>query len=261
MKRKIILGLMLASTFALASCDLLSEGSSDTTPKTTDTDTTKPSKTEDTTPSIPSTKKEMKYEVGTATIDSWTNSINSTWVKIAVPVKNTGDVDIYLGDMSADIESSTGSLLKTKSMINAYPDYIKPGETAYYYDETSADFDTTGIKVVPHVDIHKSSNEVIRYDISDVSITEDSLSGVKVMGRVENKTSKKGTLVYVAANLFDSNGKLICNCFTILDNDLNAGDKVGFTCSPFAYREVKPSDVARYEIYAYPTQFNIDFGF
>ena len=37
---------MLASTFALASCDLLSESSSLTTQKTTDTSTTKPSKTE-----------------------------------------------------------------------------------------------------------------------------------------------------------------------------------------------------------------------
>ena len=101
---------MLASTFALASCDLLSEGGSLTTQKTTDTNPTKPSITEDTTPSIPSTKKEMKYEVGVATIDSWTNSIGSSWVKIAVPVKNTGDVDIYLGDMSVDIESSNGSL-------------------------------------------------------------------------------------------------------------------------------------------------------
>ena len=58
------------------------------------------------------------------------------------------------------------------------------------------------------------------------------------MGRVENKTSKKGTLVYVAANLFDSNGILICNCFTILDNDLNVGDKIGFTCTPFAFRNI-----------------------
>jgi hypothetical protein len=261
MKKRIILGMMLASTFALASCDLLNESSDDTTPKKTETETTKPSKTEDKTITPSETKKEMKYEVGTATIDSWTNSSNSTWVKITVPVKNTGDVDIYLGDMSADIESSTGSLLKTKSMINAYPDYIKPGETAYYYGETRADFETTGIKVVPHVDIHKSSNDVIRYDINDVSINEDSLYGVKVMGRVENKTSKNGTLVYIAANLFDSNDKLITNCYTILDKDLNAGDKIGFTCTPFAYLECKPSDVARYEIYAYPTQFNIDLGY
>ena len=132
--------LLLVSSFSLASCGFLTEDASNTN-KTNDTDT--------------STKKEMKYEVGTATIDSWTNSIGSSWVKIAVPVKNTGDVDIYLGDMSADIESSNGSLLKTKSMINAYPDYIKPGETAYYYGETTVDFDTTGIKVLPHVDIQK----------------------------------------------------------------------------------------------------------
>ena len=177
---------------------------------------------------------------------------------ISPPIKSAA----FKSELRRSFENMIDAVkVKTKSMINAYPDYIKPGETAYYYDETSVDFDTTGIKVVPHVDIHKSSNEVIRYDIGDISITEDSLSGVKVMGRVENKTSKKGTLVYVAANLFDSNDKLICNCFTILDNDLNAGDKIGFTCSPFAYREVKPSDVARYEIYAYPTQFNIDFGF
>jgi hypothetical protein len=104
MKKRFLLGLMLASTFALASCDLLSEYSGSTTPKTSDTETPTPSKTDEPTPSTPSTKKEMKYEVGTATIDSWVDSINSTWIKIAVPVKNTGDVDIYLGDMSADIE-------------------------------------------------------------------------------------------------------------------------------------------------------------
>ena len=253
-KFKLFVGiLLLVSSFSLASCDFLTEDASDTNTKTTDNDT---SKTDD---NSSSTKKEMQYEVGTATIDSWTDSINSTWVKIAVPVKNTGNVDIYLDDMSADIESSTGSLLKTVSMINAYPDYIKPGETAYYYEETTVDFDTTGIKVVSHVDIEKASNTVIRYDISDVSITSDTYNGVKVMGRVENKTSKKGTLVYVAANLFDSNGKLICNCFTILDNDLNVGDKIGFTCTPFAFRNITPSDVAKYEIYAYPTQFNLSF--
>lgn len=146
-------------------------------------------------------------------------------------------------------------------MINAFSEYIKPGETAYYYDETTVDFDTSNIKVVPHVAIEKPSNDVIRYDLSEISITADTYFGIKVMGRVENKTSKKGTLVYVATNLFDSNDKLICNCFTILENDLNAGDKVGFTCKPFAYTDFTPTDVARYEIYAYPTQFNIDFGF
>ena len=66
MKKRIILGLVLASTFALASCVLLSEDFGDTTVKTTDSTSTN--------------KKEMKYEVGTATIDSWTDSVNSRWV-------------------------------------------------------------------------------------------------------------------------------------------------------------------------------------
>jgi hypothetical protein len=42
---------MLASTFALASCDLLSENSGSTTPKTSDTETQTPSKTDEPTPS------------------------------------------------------------------------------------------------------------------------------------------------------------------------------------------------------------------
>lgn len=243
-KYKLFIWILLASSISLVSCGSLTDDNSDTSDNTSDTDT-----------------KAMKYEVGDATIDSWTNSINTTWVKIAVPVKNTGNTNIYVGDMSADIESSTGTLLKTVSMISAFPEYIKPGETAYYYDETTVDFDTSNIKVVPHVAIEKPSNDVIRYDLSEISITADTYFGVKVMGRVENKTSKKGTLVYVAANLFDSNDKLICNCFTILENDLNAGDKVGFTCKPFAYTDFTPTDVARYEIYSYPTQFNIDLSF
>lgn len=257
MKNKLFAGvLFLVGVLSLTSCDFLDEGTSG------DGITANASNfSDDYSKSSSSAKRKMKYEVGNATIDSWTNSINTTWVKIAVPVKNTGNTNIYVGDMSADIESSTGTLLKTVSMISAFSEYIKPGETAYYYDETTVDFDTSNIKVVPHVAIEKPSNDVIRHDLSEISITADTYFGIKVMGRVENKTSKKGTLVYVATNLFDSNDKLICNCFTILENDLNAGDKVGFTCKPFAYTDFTPTDVARYEIYAYPIQFNIDFGF
>lgn len=240
-KNKLLLGtLLLALAFPLASCGILADSISNSVGSTGSS----------------TIKKEMKYEVGTANVDSWTDSIGTTWIKYAVPVKNTGDINIYLGSMSVDIESSTGNLLKTESMISVYPSFIKPGEIAYYYDETIVDFDTTDIKIVPHVDVNRATSEIIRYEISDLSITNDKYSGVKVMGRVENNTSKKGTFVYVVANLFDSNDKLICNCFTILDNDLDVGDKIGFTCKPSAFRNITPDDVFRYEVYAYPLQFN-----
>ena len=251
-------GFLLVSAFSLISCDLLTDNS-DTNVSDSSSSKTSDSGTTKTGDNATATKKEVKYEVGTATVDSWTDSINNTWIKFAVPVKNTGNVNIYIGDMSVDIESSTGSLLKTKSMVNGYPNIIKPGETAYYYDETTVDFDTTGIKVVPHVDVQKTSNEVIRYDISDVSISEDEFYGIKVMGRVENKTSKSGSLVYLTVNLFDSSNNLICTCYTSLDDDLKPGDKIGFTIKPYAHRVITPSDVDKYEIYAYPYQFNLSF--
>ena len=200
--------------------------------------------------------KTVKYEVGASTIDTWTDSIGSKWMKIAVPVTNTGTADLYLDDISVDIESSTGSLLETKSMINGYPEYLKPGETGYYYTATSRSFTDTNVKVVPHCNAEKATNDVLRYKITDVSITADQYYGVKVMGRVENTTTKKGSLDKIAACLFDANGKLICVAFTYLENDLAVGAKVGFSMTPFAFRNFTPEDIASYEVYGYPTQFN-----
>ena len=146
--------------------------------------------------------------------------------------------------------------MATKSYISAYPQFLKPGETGYYYEETTCNFSETDVRVVPNVDVEKAKKDVIRYDISEVSITANTYGGIKVMGRVQNNTTEKGTLVYVAANLFDVNGNLLCSCFTLLGNDLNAGSKVGFTLKPNAYNEFAPEDVASYEVYAYPYQYN-----
>lgn len=200
--------------------------------------------------------KTVKYELGTSTIDTWTDSIGSKWMKIAVPITNTGTADLYLDDISVDIESSNGTLLETKSMISGYPEYIKPGETGYYYTATSRSFTDTNVKVVPHCNAEKATNDVLRYKITDVSITADQYYGVKVMGRVENTTNKKGSLDKIAACLFDANGKLICVAFTYLENDLAVGAKVGFSMTTFAFRNFSPEDVASYEVYGYPTQLN-----
>ena len=314
-------GVLLVSLFSLASCGLLEDDTSTTTPKTTDTDTTTKTTEEDNTkytitfdskggtdvasqeikkgnkvtkPTDPTrdgytfggwysdsyyineysfsskvTKnltlyakwneipKTVLYEVGNSTCDIWTDSIGSKWMKIAIPVKNTGTADLYLGTATADIETQSGTLLETKSSITGFPQYIKPGETGYYYVATSRSFDETDVKVVPHVDVRKATNDVLRYDISEVTISTDSYYGVKVMGRVQNNTKKAGSLDKISAALFDSNNKLICVAFTYLDNDLAIGDKVGFSMTPFAYRNFTPEDVARYEVYGHPTQLNL----
>ena len=247
---------LLASLVTLASCDIT--GMEEETKTKTERITTTP-RIVDTTSTTP--KKEMKYEVMNPEIFFWEDSIHQRRVKIAVPVKNTGTMDLYLDDCQIDLETEAHELLDTIGYIGGYPDYIKPGEVGYYYKETIVDFKEENVLALVHENIEKASNSVIRYNISDVAIKEEKYFGIEITGRVENNTSKDETIVMITANLYDSNDKLLCNCQTYLSNGLKSNEKIGFSLSPFAYRSLSPSDIARYEIYAYPKQYNIDLSF
>lgn len=201
-------------------------------------------------------KGEAEYKIGDAVASVRTDSIGSTYVTVSWSVKNTGTTNLYLKSSTADVENSKGELEDTISMINGYPDVIKPGETGYYYESSLYDGKAkSDLKLIPHADIEKASVDCIRYKISEVKVTDEQYLGAKILGRVENTTDETGSLVEVAAILFDSNGKLIGTEFTYLDNDLAAGDKVAFECSSLN-TELKASDIAKYEVYAYPTQYN-----
>ncbi len=239
-KRLLKAGLLSLSLLSLASCGMLDDVTSTASDNT----------------SVQTTNEETKYEMLDSQAYVWTDSINSKWIKMVVPVKNTGNTNLYLNDISIDIESSSGKLLDSKSYINGYPEVIKPGEIGYYYDETTINFTDTTVKLVPHLDVEKAKFTPVRYNVSDIDITDTDYMGAKIVGRVENNTSSDGTLVYVVANLFDADDKLISSCFTILDDTLKAGAKVGFNMMPYSYRDFKAEDVKRYETYAYPTEFN-----
>lgn len=255
-KRLFMGGILIASLAMLASCDIT--GAKEETKTKTERITTTP-RIVDTTSTTP--KKEMKYEVMNPEIFFWEDSIHQRRVKIAVPIKNTGTMDLYLDDCQIDLETEAHELLDTIGYIGGYPDYIKPGEVGYYYKETIVDFKEENVLALVHENIEKASNSVIRYNISDVAIKEEKYFGIEITGRVENNTSKDETIVMITANLYDSNDKLLCNCQTYLSNGLKSNEKIGFSLSPFAYRSLSPSDIARYEIYAYPKQYNIDLSF
>ena len=155
-----------------------------------------------------------------------------------------------------DIENADGSLATTLSMVSAYPQIIKPGETAYYYEETTYDgTNIEGLKVVPHVNAEKAKADLIRLELSDLQIKDDTL-GVKVIGHVKNTTDKEESMVYVIANFFDKDGKFIGQQFTILMDELPAGDKVGFETSSLSSR-LDASDIATYDVIAFPYQYQL----
>ena len=140
------------------------------------------------------------------------------------------------------------------SLVSAYPQVIKPGETAYYFEETILDETAKGdLKVVPHVKAEKAKVECVRLDVSELSVKDEEYMGAKVMGRVENTSSETQSMVYVVANLFDKDNKLIGQQFTII-NQITPGEKLGFNTSSLTF-EVKASDVASYDVYAFPYQY------
>ncbi len=202
-----------------------------------------------------SEKTETAYEVGEGEVRIWTDSIGSTWISAALPVKNTGSDNLFLSSGTLDIEDDSGALVTTLRMVTVYPQVLLPGETAYYYEETTLDESVSqeGLKIVPHIDVKKAKVDCIRYEVTEVQVKDSSYGDVNVTGRVENTSEEAESMIYVVANLYAADGSLLAQQFTILSDELQPGEKIGFETSNLGY-SFSAADVANYEIYAFPTQ-------
>ena len=219
--------------------------------KTSSANTAEPSG-DDTTPQD---AEKVEYSVGETSVVVWKDSIDTNWVKVAIPVTNTGNTNLYLSTSSVDIETADGSLAATLSLVSAYPTVIAPGETAYYFDETTYDdTETEGLKVVPHVKAEKAQVDLIRFGLSDLKVEDTEYFGAHVIGRVENTTAESDSMIYVVANLYDADGRFIGQQFTILTDDLAPGEKVGFKTSSLSW-DISAADVGSYEVFAFPLQY------
>lgn len=202
------------------------------------------------------TPEKESFEIGESKTTLYKSSIGTTWVQICVPVKNTGTTNLYLSSGSIDLENSEGHLVESRNMVSSYPQVLLPGEIGWYYEETTLDIDPSSeLKAIPHVDIKAAKIDCIRYEVSDITISDDKYSGIKITGRVENKTEKDESLPYVVIFLYDENDSFIGSAFTIMDK-LAAGEKKGFSMTTFSsYDAFKAENVTRYEIFAYPFQY------
>ncbi len=197
------------------------------------------------------------YEVGEGTAISWATEYDYHYVRVAVPVKNTGSKNLYLESATVDIEdASSGTLVQSLSYVRVYPQIIEPGETAYYYEETTFDGTVgTALKAVPHVQVEEAKNPCTRYPITEEAIKDDTYSGFIVTGRVENTDSEAQDYIYVVINCYDAAGALICQEFTTISSTVQPGEKIGFEINSWA-DDIKAADIASYDIYAFPYQYN-----
>ena len=199
-------------------------------------------------------KAATSWEVGEGKVQTWTDSIGSEWVQVMVPVVNNGTDNLYLSSGTMDLEDETGHLVKSMSMVSVYPTVIKPGETAYYYEETTLDEGVEGdLTVLPHVAVEKAKVDLIRYEVSDLELKSKESGGVELTGRVENTTQENGSLVYIVAFFYNEDNEPLGQAFTILNNDLAAGDKIGFSANTFSL-QITADEIDHYDVFAYPTQ-------
>ncbi len=197
-----------------------------------------------------------EYKLGKSYSKIEKDSIGSVYITVAYEVINSGKVAVFLKDGTADIENKDGSLIDTVENITACPQILKPGETGWYFERTLFDGKTVNdIKSVPHPNVEKSSDECIRFNVSDTKLNEEQYLGVKTIGRIENQTKSDYDSVIVSVNMFDSNGKVINKEYTYIDEGIKAGEKKSFEISSLNTK-LKASDVSKYEVYAYPSQYN-----
>lgn len=281
MKKMLTLMLALAICLSMTACGSSSDTPSDETtdgagatsdtgdaagqaaedeeqPEATNTETPDADSEEDPAVEEPADVSEPAYEVGYSNVEVWTDSIDTTWAQTVVAIQNTGDTNLYLNSSAYDLEAEDGTLVAAQSYVSCFPDVLAPGETGYMYEETTIDnYSGDGaLTVIPHLDVENSSVEPVRYEVTDLTVSDDEYLGVSVMGRVANTTDTDGEMVYVTVVLLDANGDPLGLMFTIIDS-LAAGDQQGFEATAMSMPDSVNADaVASTEVYAYPYQPN-----
>lgn len=259
MKRIISVFLALVFVFSLTGCtSLIPSPNSEIADKSaSDTPTVSDSNAPQEPLSGSTSEGSAAYEITDSRAVLWIDSIGTQWVQTIVEISNTGSEALYLGSGSYDLEDSAGNLIASQSLVSSYPNILAPGEKGYMYEETTLDKDVEGeLTVIPHENVEEAKVDLIRLPVSDTELSDGTYGGVKMLGRVENDTDEAQSMVYIVAFLFDDSGVCIGELFTILMDDLAAGDQIGFEMSSFSLPDsITTASVAEYVVYAFPYQY------
>lgn len=197
-------------------------------------------------------KSEAASELTDVTTKVFTNSIGTVWVVGIATVKNTGNCDLYISNTGMDIETADGKLVDTMTLASATPTVISPGETTIIYGEQTVS--TEGdYKVVPTYKAVEAKIPNTRYEVSDVSLSEDDVMGtLEVVGRVENGGDEDQSMIEVVVIMYDADGKVL-GVMTTYTDEIAAGAKGTFKMSNIGdANKVALADIDHYDVMAYP---------
>lgn len=203
----------------------------------------------------------IDYKITYSKAKTWTDSINSSWVQIMVEFENTGDVPIYLSSGGYDLEYEDGTVIASHSLTSEYPGVLQVGEKGYFYDATILDTaPTEDLIIVPRIAAKVATVNCIRFDVTQVNITDTQYFGPKVTGKIKNNTTKDcDSTIYVVVVFFNGDKEPIGVVKDIIYEDLPAGGSMGFEASTiYNPYTLTADDIKSYKTFAYPNQYQFD---
>ena len=192
-----------------------------------------------------------EYEFGDPIVivntSEWTGLYQET---VLCPITNTGKSNIYMYQGQIDLEDADGHLVDSLDIYRYIPNALAPGETGYVYTFNETDSDPGEVKALPHIKADPSPEEIVRYEVSDASLSDNSYGEMKFVGRIENTGTKDAQQVDVTVAFFDAENQIIGCGFGRMD-DLAVGQKKGIAINSYI-QGVTSADVDHYEVFASP---------
>ena len=203
-------------------------------------------------------KSDPGFDIISNNVSLW-KSGSYVYAQVAVEVKNTGNVPLYLGSSDFDLEDEAGELVDVMTYVEAYPPIIMPGEIALYFNQTSSDKianENMALTAIHHIKPEKAKNDQVLLPVTEIKIMDQKYGGMTATARVENTSGEDQSYVYVSVLCKDADGNII----TVLRNttsDISAGEKSGIELRDYYSNSTITADsVINVEAYAFPRKGN-----
>lgn len=203
------------------------------------------------------------YKVAYQNVTVKADTIGIVTADAIVQIENTGSDNLYLSSTSFDFEGEDGKIVGSDSLVTASPEILAPGEKGclfipYGTELANGTNPSQTFTLVPNLEIRKAKNSIVRYDVSETSMSQDTYGTFNIVGRITNNTADKGNSVLATAVFYDKDDKPIAGTETYLSG-LDAGQTLGFEMKYIALPDgITSDDIGRFEVYAILPQYQYD---
>lgn len=166
---------------------------------------------------------------------------DTSYLLFNVPIKNTGNMNIYLGRGEYLITNKYGDeLAESVFGMYAYPRIIAPGETGYYfYTVQSNAFEGKTINdlvITPTLTIKAAKDaKCERYSVSELTFDTSWLGYPLINGVLINNSNERIAKPVIAVHIFNTDGQFLLTKAGSFEEGINPNESKEFTLDLHGY--------------------------